>query len=214
MAEVLLFAGGSRSGSLNEKLIDCAMRAVRDHGLGATRLSLSDYRLPLFGADVLAVDDVPEAVMLKAMFARHDAVIIASPEHNGSVTAMLKNAIDWISCPGAGERPQAYHAFRRKAFGLVSASSSPFGGLRGLSQLRHILTSVQALVVPEQLSVPYAHRAFDASGNLVDPFLTQLLGELVRSVAAVSRRRADHGQQAPARTEKPEGEECGAAEVE
>lgn len=187
-AEVLLLAGGTRSGSLNEKLIGCAMRVVRDHGLGATRLSLADYRLPLFGDEASSVTEVPAAIALKAMFARHDAVIVASPEHNGSVTAMLKNAIDWISCPSEGEAPQAYNAFRRKAFGMVSASSSPFGGLRGLSQLRHILTTVQALVVPEQLSVPNAHRAFDAAGNLADPLLARLLAELVQSVAEVARR--------------------------
>lgn len=187
-ADLLLLAGGIRGGSLNEKLIDCASRAARDLGLGATRLSLSDYRLPLFGDDALAVDDVPEAMALKAVFARHGAVILASPEHNGSVTAMLKNMIDWLSCPGQGEAPQAYSAFRRKAFGMVSASSSPFGGLRGLSQLRHILTTVQALVVPEQLSVPHAHRAFDEAGDLADPFLARLLSELVQSVAEVARR--------------------------
>lgn len=186
--DLLLLAGGIRSGSLNEKLIGCASQAARSLGLGATRLSLSDYRLPLFGAETLSVDEVPEALALKTMFERHGAVIIASPEHNGSVTAMLKNALDWISCPSAGEAPQAYIAFRRKAFGLVSASSSPFGGMRGLSQLRHILTTVQALVVPEQLSVPHAHRAFDDEGRLSDPFLGGLLADLVRSVADVARR--------------------------
>ena len=185
--DLLLLAGGIRSGSLNEKLIGCASQAARSLGLGATRLSLSDY-LPLFGAETLSVDEVPEALALKTMFERHGAVIIASPEHNGSVTAMLKNALDWISCPSAGEAPQAYIAFRRKAFGLVSASSSPFGGMRGLSQLRHILTTVQALVVPEQLSVPHAHRAFDEEGQLSDPFLGGLLADLVRSVADVARR--------------------------
>lgn len=186
--DLLLLAGGIRSGSLNEKLIGCASDAARGLGIDATRLSLSDYRLPLFGAEALSIDEVPEALALKAMFRRHGAVIIASPEHNGSVTAMLKNALDWMSCPSEGEAPQAYIAFRRKAFGLVSASSSPFGGMRGLSQLRHILTTVQALVVPEQLSVPHAHRAFDDAGGLADPFLGGLLADLVRSVAEVARR--------------------------
>lgn len=187
--DLLLFAGGIRSGSLNEKLIGCALQISRNLGLSATRLSLSDYRLPLFGAEALSVDEVPAALALKAMFQRHSAVIIASPEHNGSVTAMLKNALDWISCPSANEAPQAYIAFRRKAFGLVSASSSPFGGMRGLSQLRHILTTTQALVVPEQLSVPHAHRAFDETGRLSDPFLAGLLADLVRSVAEVAQAR-------------------------
>lgn len=186
--ELLLLSGGIRTGSLNEKLIGCAEQAARERGLSATRLSLADYRLPLFGAEALAIDEVPEAIALKAMFRRHDAVIIASPEHNGSVTAMLKNALDWISCPGEGEAPQAYGAFRCKPFALLSASSSPFGGLRGLSQLRHILTTVNAWVVPEQLSVPYAHRAFDAADSLADPFLRMLLDELVEAVAAAVRR--------------------------
>ncbi len=186
--ELLLLAGGIRAGSLNEKLIGCAAQAASERGLRATRLSLADYRLPLFGAEPLAIGEVPEAMALKALFRRHDAVVIASPEHNGSVTAMLKNALDWISCPGEGEAPQAYGAFRRKPFALLSASSSPFGGLRGLSQLRHILTTVQARVVPEQLSVPHAHRAFDAAGNLSDPFLQALLDELVDALAAAIRR--------------------------
>lgn len=186
--ELLLLAGGIRSGSLNEKLIGCAAQAAGARGLPTTRLSLADYRLPLFGAEALSIDEVPEAMALKAMFSRHDAVIIASPEHNGSVTAMLKNAIDWISCPAKGEAAQTYGAFRRKPFALLSASSSPFGGLRGLSQLRHILTSVQAWVVPEQLSVPYAHRAFDTAGNLADPLLRRLLDDLVEGVAAAIPR--------------------------
>ncbi|WP_417595173.1 NADPH-dependent FMN reductase [Parasphingorhabdus sp.] len=184
--QILLLAGGIRNGSLNEKLIGCAAGVVNELGLGATRLSLSDYRLPLYGVEDLRIDDVPEALALKSMFMRHDAVIVASPEHNGSVTAMLKNAIDWLSCPGPGEAPQAYSAFRRKAFGMLSASSSPFGGLRGLSQLRQILTMVNAWVVPEQLSIPHAHRAFDADGELVDPKLRDLLVQIGQSVAAAA----------------------------
>jgi chromate reductase len=185
--DLLLMAGGIRPGSLNERLIGCAADIAGELGVRTTRLSLSDYRLPMFGADALSIDEVPEALELKAMFHSHGAIILASPEHNGSVTVMLKNAIDWMSCPSGGEAPQAYGAFRRKAFGLVSASSSPFGGLRGLSQLRHILTTVQALVVPDQLSVPHAHRAFDAQGRLTDPFLARLLADLVRSVMEVAR---------------------------
>src|SRR3546814_8607223 len=91
--DLLLLAGGIRSGSLNEKLIGCASDAARSLGIDATRLSLSDYRLPLFGAEALSIDEVPEALALKAMFQRHGAVIIASPEHNGSVTAMLTNEV-------------------------------------------------------------------------------------------------------------------------
>lgn len=189
--KLLMLAGGVRSGSLNEKLIGYASCVAGEMGISTTRLSLSDYPLPLVEADARSIDQVSQALALKAVFQRHCAVIIASPEHNGSVTAILKNALDWISCPSEGEMANAYTAFRRKAFGLLSASSSPFGGLRGLSQLRHILTTMQALVVPEQLSLPHAHRAFDDVGALSDPLLRRILTDLVSSVIEVARRQSE-----------------------
>lgn len=204
-AQIMLLAGGIRSGSLNERLIGCAARVADELSLGATRLSLSDYRLPLFDVENLSVDKVPEALTLRTMFAQHDAMIIASPEHNGSVPAMSKNTIDWLSCPGEEEAPQAYRAFRRKTFGPLSSASSPFVGLRGKSQLRHILTTVQAWVVPEQLSVPFGHHAFDAEGELPDPNLRKLLVELVQSVADAAPLGT-----CPSPPDRPFGEGCAA----
>lgn len=185
---ILFLAGGVRAGSANQQLVDAAANAAERMGAGATRLSLNDYVLPLFGTIDAPVEDVPAARALKAAFQAHDAVVIASPEHNGSVTAMLKNAIDWMSCPDCDEQPTAYSAFRGKVFGLMSASSSPFGGMRGLFQLRHILTTVQALVVPEQLSIPHAHQAFDDNGNLVDAMLNGIMEEMLAAVIHVAER--------------------------
>jgi len=195
---ILLLAGGVRDGSLNEKLVAAAAAQAEALGHSATRLSLTDYPLPLFGASPAGLADVPAARALKAMFRDHAAIILASPEHNGSVTAMMKNAKAWISCASDREAPPAYSAFRGKPFGLMSASSSPFGGLRGLSQLRHILASVHALVVPEQLSVPHAHRAFDEQERLGEPLLATILRELVGSVTDLGARTAATGQKGAA----------------
>lgn len=186
---ILFLAGGTRRGSANQLLVDAAAQAAEKRGIGATRLSLNDYVLPLFGVDERHVDDVAEAKALKAAFQAHSAIVIASPEHNGSVTAILKNAIDWMSCPGREEKAQAYSAFRGKVFGLMSASASPFGGMRGLFQLRHILTTVQALVVPEQLSIPHAHKAFDEQGALSDAMLNAIMDEMLSAVIAVAERQ-------------------------
>jgi NAD(P)H-dependent FMN reductase len=186
---ILFLAGGVRPGSANQQLVDAAANAVENRGIGATRLSLNDHVLPLFGTTDAHVDDVPEAAALKQAFQTHSAIIIASPEHNGSVTAMLKNAIDWMSCPGRDEKSAAYSAFRGKVFGLMSASASPFGGMRGLFQLRHILTTVQALVVPEQLSIPHAHKAFDEDGKLADAMLNGIMEEMLTAVIHVAERQ-------------------------
>lgn len=186
---VLFLAGGVRQGSANQILVDAAANATEKRGIGVTRISLNDHVLPLFGTTEAHIDDVPEAAALKGAFQAHSAIIIASPEHNGSVTAMLKNAIDWMSCPGRDEKSAAYSAFRGKVFGLMSASSSPFGGMRGLFQLRHILTTVQALVVPEQLSIPHAHRAFDADGTLTDAMLNGIMEEMLTAVINVAERQ-------------------------
>jgi chromate reductase, NAD(P)H dehydrogenase (quinone) len=68
---------------------------------------------------------------LKQLFIDHDGLLIASPEYNSSITAVLKNAIDWVSRPAPGE--PSLVAFRSKVATLMSASPGTLGGLRGWS---------------------------------------------------------------------------------
>jgi len=102
------------------------------------------------------------------------------------VSPLLKNAIDWASRPTGDEGLVALVAYRGKAAAIMSASVSPFGGLRGLIHLRQILSTVQALVIPEQVLIPNAHAAFDESGALKDALPASLVDMTAMRLAKVA----------------------------
>ena len=149
--KVLVFAASTRSGSFNRKLAELAAANLRAAGMEVTLADLRDYPMPLYDADTEAAHGLPErAKAFKELALRHDAFVIASPEYNGSFSALLKNTIDWISRPEPGEPPLA--AFQGKAAVLLSASPGPGGGRRGLRHLRELLGMIGVTVVPAQHS--------------------------------------------------------------
>jgi NAD(P)H-dependent FMN reductase len=165
--KILAFAGSLRSGSYNKKLVAIAAAGARQAGAEVASLDLRDLALPVFDQDLEAREGPPPgAVRLKALMAERDALLIASPEYNSSVSAALKNAIDWASRPAPGERSLA--AFYGKTAAILSASPGALGGLRGLVHLRAILGNLQVLVLPDQLAVANAAEAFDNEGRLRD----------------------------------------------
>ena len=102
--KIMVLAGSTRTESVNRKLARQAVEALRTAGADATFADLRDYPLPLYDGDLEASQGRPHAAAeLKEMARRADGFVIASPEHNGSYPAVLKNAIDWISRPEAGE---------------------------------------------------------------------------------------------------------------
>ena len=124
--------------------------------------------MPLFDQDLETEQGMPEkGKKLKQLFIDHGGLLLACPEYNSSVTAVLKNAIDWVSRPAPGE-PELV-AFRGKVATLMSASPGALGGLRGLVHVRSILGNIGVIVLPDQIAVAKAHEAFSPDGSLVDP---------------------------------------------
>src|SRR3954452_11151162 len=156
---ILAFAGSLRRESYNKKLVLIAAQAARDAGAEVTLIDLKDFPLPLFDQDLEAGQGMPvDGTKLKQLFIDHDGLLIASPEYNSSVTAVLKNTIDWVSRPAPGEPPLV--AFRGKVAALMGASPGALGGQRGLVQLRSILGNLGVLVLPDHFDVARAHEAF------------------------------------------------------
>lgn len=188
--KLLAFAGSTRTGSLNQALLDLAVADGQARGAEVTAIRLKDFALPLYDGDLEASDFPAKARELKALFQAHHGFLIASPEYNGSLSGVLKNAIDWASRPTDGEGMTALSAFRGKVAGLMGASISPFGGLRGITHLRQILGTIQTVVATEQVLVPAAHAAFDEAGALKEALSAQLLGGLVARVMDLAERLA------------------------
>lgn len=187
--KLLAMAGSTRAGSLNQALLDLAVADARAKGAEVTAIRLKDFDLPIYDGDLEAHAFPPAARELKALFVGHHGFLMATPEHNGSTSAVLKNAIDWVSRPTEpAETMVTLAAFRGKVAGLMAASISPFGGLRGITHLRQILGTIQVVVATEQLLVPFAQNAFDESGALKEALPAQILGMTVGRVIDLATR--------------------------
>jgi len=167
--KILVVPGSLRTGSHNVKLAALAVKELTAAEADVTRISLEDFPLPIYDADLENKAGVPgNALALKQMICAHHGVFIASPEYNASVTPLLKNAIDWVSrVREKGDPPLA--AFKGRAFAISGASPGPYGAMRSLLALRQILAvGCGALVIAEQVGVPNAEQAFDDMDDLTD----------------------------------------------
>jgi chromate reductase, NAD(P)H dehydrogenase (quinone) len=195
MTRVLVLPGSVRDGSPSIALAGAAAREMALLGHSVTRLSLAEYALPIFDSEPGHEQTAPQAAQqLARQFAAHDAVLIVTPEHNGGIPALLKNAIDWVGHPGAGGIKAVAED---RIFALASADSHSLGGFAALTMLRQVLeTGLGALVVPEQFALPGADRAFDDRGALADPQrhreLRRMLEALTRRAELLRRGNADH----------------------
>jgi chromate reductase, NAD(P)H dehydrogenase (quinone) len=167
--KILVFASSIRIGSHNTKLAALAAKELTLLDAEVTYISLADYPLPIYDADLDARGGQPaEAGKLKQMLMAHHGVFIASAEYSASVTPLLKNAIDWVSRVRERGEP-TYAAFKGRVFAISSASVGRAGGLRSLIALRQILElGCGALVLPDQVAIPQAAEAFDEMDNIVD----------------------------------------------
>ncbi len=187
MTSIAVIVGSTREGSFNRALGELAAASLEAQGANVTRVDLAAFDLPLYSAALEANAFPPDAVKLKELFAAQDGLLFVSPEYNGSLSPLLKNAIDWASRPTGGEGLVALTAYRGKAAAIMSASISPFGGLRGLMHLRQILSTIQMLVIPEQVLVPNAHAAFAEDGSLKEPLPASLVEMTAARLVAVAK---------------------------
>ena len=184
---ILALAGSLRTESWNHKLLVLANDAARKAGAEVTCIRPADYPLPFMDEDLEKRDGPPvNATKLKQLFFAHDALLLACPEYNSSISAVLKNIIDWVSRPAPGERP--LQAFDGKVALLLAASPGVLGGLRCLVTVRSILSNIKTIVLPEQVTVPKAHEAFDAGGALKEPKQMAQLEAAVKRLVEVSTK--------------------------
>ncbi|MBU8975144.1 MULTISPECIES: NAD(P)H-dependent oxidoreductase [unclassified Lysobacter] len=164
---LLAFAGSLRQGSYNRRLVHVLAEGARRAGAQVTLIELRDYPLPIYDGDIEA-SGVPDAVRaLQSLMGRHDGLLISTPEYNGSMPALVKNTLDWISRPTESGRT-GVSLFQDKVAGIVSASPGPLGGLRSLLVLRDALAKLGLLVVPQQVAVGQAADKLPDYGVLTD----------------------------------------------
>jgi chromate reductase len=189
--KILVIPGSLRTGSYNGRLAALAVKELTLAEADVTHISLEDFPLPIYDADLEAKSGPPaNAQRLKELVWAHQGVFIASPEYNASVTPLVKNTIDWISRVRApGEAPLV--VFKNRVFALGAASPGRFGGMRSLMALRQVLEiGCGALVIPEQVAVVNAADAFDDMDNLKSAQLATQLKTVVQRLIEVVRQLA------------------------
>ncbi len=167
-----------------------AAKAAEQAGAEVTFIDLKDYPLPLFDEDLEQVEGTPEnATKLKRLFIEHEGLLIASPEYNSSISPLLKNTIDWVSRPVEGEPRMA--AYVGKVASLLAASPGGLGGLRGLTHVRSILSSIGVIVLPDQVAISQAHEAFEEDGSFKEERQQKKIeAQVARLVSAVAKLNA------------------------
>ena len=161
--------GSLRAGSWNLKLLHEAVRHF-----GECDFTQADIRFPLFDEDLETAEGVPAAVQAASDLIRGaDAVVIASPEYNQSVSGVMKNALDWISRTKGGP-------WLRKPVAILSANAGRAGGARGQYALRLCLAPFRPLMVPgPEVLVASPDKEFDADGRLQNALYEKALAELM-----------------------------------
>ena len=168
--KVLGISGSLRKASFNT----AALKACGELMPAGMTLSIAEIGdLPLFNQDVFDAG-LPEPVKrFRAAVAAADGVLIASPEYNFSVSAALKNAIDWASRP-------PNQVFQDKPIAIFSASAGPMGGARVQYDLRRILGQLWGHVLPRpEVFIGLAPGKFDAQGKLTDETTRKFLSDLL-----------------------------------
>jgi chromate reductase len=167
--QILGICGSLRKASLNMvALRECANLMPQGMSLRITRID----DIPMFNQDVFDAGIPEPAKRLRAEIAAADGVLIASPEYNFSLTAALKNAIDWASRP-------PNQSWQDKPVAVFSVTPGPLGGARVQYDLRRILGQLWAHVLPRPEVFIGASASKFADGKLTDEttrkFLTDLL---------------------------------------
>ncbi len=176
---VLAIPGSLRRASYNRKLLEATKKAAQ----GAVEVEIYEngLEIPLFNADSEG-ELTPEPVLdLRSRIRSADAVLIASPEYNASITGVLKNMIDWAS------RPYGQSAFEGKPVSVVGASPSRFGALRSQETALVVLGSAGARVVGGPHPVERVFARVDQDGRIGDEATLEMLQRvLTRLVGAVT----------------------------
>ena len=179
MPHIVGLGGSLRAASLNAGLLRAAAELAP---AGTTFAPHRIAEIPLYDGDAEAAHGLPPRVTaLKDAIAAADGLLIATPEYNGSIPGVLKNAIDWLSRP----TDDIARVFGGKPVALIGASPSGFGTVLAQEAWLPVLRKLGAAPwFGKQLTVARAGALFDDEGTLTDPGTRDKLRDLLAGFAA------------------------------
>ena len=170
MVKFVGIAGSLRADSYSQQALQLAAQRLAALGAEVEILDLRTLNLPFCdGGKEYA--DYPDVDRLRTAFDQADGMILVTPEYHGSVSGVIKNALDLMS----------FDQLSGKVAGLISVLGGQPNS-NALNDLRLILRWVHAWVIPEQIAIAQAWKAFDADGKLQDAKLSERFDQLAQSL--------------------------------
>ncbi|MEJ0061867.1 MAG: NAD(P)H-dependent oxidoreductase [Alphaproteobacteria bacterium] len=182
--KLLLFAGSLRKDSCNKKLAREAARLAQARpGVETELLDLKDYPMPPYDGDIETGSGIPkETAALGAKIIAADALVISTPEYNGSIPGILKNVVDWLS-------REKQVSLEGKPLLLLAASPGALGGVRSLWHTRVPFEVLGVHVFPGMMGLPGAYQAFGDDGRLKDEKTEKRLQALLEQFLAHAEKK-------------------------
>lgn len=161
--KILLFAASLRKGSYNKKFIENARGILaQDNKLELQKINLEDFDMPMYNGDTEESHGLPASVLkLHQLILDADALVVSTPEYNGSIPGVFKNMIDWTS----RKKPICWE---KKPMLLLGASPGALGAVRGLWHSRQPLEVLKVRLYPDMMGLQKAGEAFDEKDLLKD----------------------------------------------
>jgi NAD(P)H-dependent FMN reductase len=186
--KILAFAGSLRRHSYNRRVLHSAVAGAERAGAEVTSVDLRDYPMPVYSQDDQEAFGFDEnALKFQSLIHEHEGLLIAAPEHNGSFPAALKNVIEWAS--RRNDSFKGGRVFPGKVAAMMAAAPNALGGVRSLTHLRGVLTSVGVHVLPAEVVVPFVGDKFDGDGEeLTDEHTREALRALGASLVEMLRK--------------------------
>jgi FMN reductase len=173
--------GSLRPNGWTEAALKIALAGAKERGATAELLDLRDYDLPFCtGGDVDAIQGNAGVQRLRQKVFEASGIILATPNYHGSVSGVLKNALDLMSM----------REFEGKVVGLIGVSGGRMGGTFTLNTLRAIGRTLHAWVIPSEAWIYNADSAFTEAGHIKDPNSEQRVRDVGRKIARVTRMLA------------------------
>lgn len=176
---ILRISGSARKGSFNSALLREAVELLPPD----STLEIYDVSgFPLFNQD-LESDIPPDVRVFREKVRTADAILFAAPEFNYSISAVLKNAIEW------GSRPSEDDVWDGKPAAIVSASNGPRGGVRAQLHLRQIMVDLNMFPINRpQVLVARAQDVLDQDLKLKDERVKANLKALLENLVQWARK--------------------------
>lgn len=161
--------GSLREGSINQQLSKALQKKVKAAGAKTGEINLETYDLPIYHGDLKTPAGVKKLITRMKGF---DGIVLVSPEYNGGMPAVLKNALDWTTTVEMGH-------IAGKVYGIASCTPGPMSGIMVMRQMQFMMMRLGADLVPAQAGCGFAAKAFDSKGHLTAEPASSLADKMI-----------------------------------